>query len=165
MKLKEAGIRNLVIGLLGILVLSMGLRYGLGTWLVYDKESLLKLMYTETAQMLRIRNIFPGCVLPAVAFVWMYLNYSKAIDGTSPHVTAGEKIHSLIPGIVLFVAEAVIVVVLYLVLPGALSQEELMFEYMIMNAFLSAAIAGAVADLILYAMAVVFLKPDILMKK
>lgn len=164
-RLKEAGIRNLLLGLAILMVASAGLRYLLGTWLVYNNEALLDIMYDETAAALRFRNVIPGMILPVIAFVWMYLNYAGAIDWRAPHVTAHEKRHAVIPGIVLVVAEFLLLVVWYYLTPGMLSMEEFIYRFTIVGEVLKASLAGAGVDILLYVLSALFLKPDILSGK
>lgn len=164
-RVKEAGIRNLVIGVILLFILSTGARYFLGSYLVYDEPALFECMYKETAERLRMAVLVPGIFFPLIFYAWMYFNYVRAINFIVPHIAAHEKRHAVIPGIALIAAEMILLFIQCLIEPNGFVPEELACKNMILGAFVKAGIFSCAVDLVLYILSWLFLKPDVLVGK
>ncbi len=159
-KLKETGMKNLGIGLAVLLILSAAFRYGIGTVLIYDNKELLPILRTEVAAAFRFYNVLPATLLPAAAFVWMYISYALAAKGVDYGVAARERRHAVVPGAVLIVGQAFLLAAMRQAAAGRLQQGERTYENTIMSAFVAAGIISILLDVILYLFASIKWKPD-----
>ncbi len=123
----------------------------------------MPILRDEAAAAFRFYNVFPAMLLPVLAFVWMYINYAWAAKGVDYAVEGRKRIHAVVPGAALVVAQALLLAVMRYVAAGRLQQGERTYENTIMSAFVAAGIVSILLDLAMYGIASVRLKPDRMM--
>jgi len=162
-KLKEVGVLNLIIGLVLLTGLSLAAR-----WWIADAKFYMYLPQNvigdENAARLSNMCLYPFLLLLA-AFVWMYLSYTAAADRRDYRVAGRQWRHAVIPGVVL---AAVSILVALLILPmvasGYLTTEELVNEGQIMSTYRLTNLFCTGADMVMYILASLFLRPNRVMK-
>lgn len=163
-KLKEVGVVNLILGLVLLTGLSLAARWWIADSVFYMDASLVGLLFDENAAVLRDMCLYPFLLVVA-AFVWMYLSYTAAANPNDYRVAGRRVRYALIPGIVLAAAEIVVaLLILPMVASGRLTAEELVYEGQILAAYRNTNMLCAAADLVLYILAALFLRPNRVMK-
>lgn len=163
-KLKEVGVLNLIIGLVLLTGLSLAARWWISDSTFYMNATLVDILSDESASSLCAMCLYPF-VLVLAAFVWMYLNYTAAADRRDYRVAGRQWKHAVFPGVVLAAAGILIaLVILPMVASGQLSSEELVNEGQIMGAYRITNLFCTGADMVLYILASLFLRPNRVMK-
>lgn len=159
-KLKQVGITHLIIGLVLITALSLASRWWIADSTFYMNASLVDILFDESASRLRDMCLYPF-ILGLLTFVWMYLWYTHDADPRNFRVAGRQKKNALIPGAVLVVVELVVaLLVLPLIATGQLQAEELAYEGQILAAYRNTNLFCMMVDVVLYALAAFFLRPD-----
>lgn len=163
-KLKEVGIVNLIIGLLAVSALCVAARWFIADSTFFMNETLFDCLFETEAAALRDLCLWPAA-LPLIAFIWMYMNYTGAADPIDYRVAGRKAIHAVIPGLVLLVAELLVALLLLpLVGKGMLTPEELEYSSLILGEYRITNLLCMAADLVVYVVAALALRPNRVMK-
>ena len=163
-KLKEVGVVNLVVGLVLLAGLSLGARWWIADSTFFMNESLFDCLFEPSAAALRDLCLSPF-FLPMAAFVWMYLSYTAAADPRDYRVAGRKVLPAVIPGVVLLVAELLAaLLILPMIGKGQLTAEELEYAGVILAAYRDTNLLCLAADMVLYILAAIFLRPNRVMR-